>query len=253
MNIEAAKRRKLAGRLAKKMQDMVTGVLLAGSVAFAPEAVTTDSDIDLIAVTPFGRTNFKGLYDALGHPYEPKLAEYARDELFGNFTLDWDVEEITVQLHVWSLDAFADAVNLEAYQRRFARRQYHAQLNCARPQEVLRNLKGEEVIIERTPIANLNEDKIIPLYVCYEDRSGIYLGVPATNLLLEPMVLCQKGDYVSSGISYFKAGLAKKIRKKHCDKPNTVSLFNALTERIQAKIRPDLRSRLDNLLRNPNT
>ncbi len=255
MNPEAEKRRKLAGRLTKQIKDAVTiGVILVGSTAYATNAVTRESDLDLIAVTEFKRTNFEDLYKAIGHPYEPELAEYARQESFDNFTIVWDEGQIEVQLHVWGIESFVGAVNLETYQRRFARNQYHKQLNSARPHEVIFNLRGEKKTLERTPIAELSGGKIIPLYICYEDKSGIYLGVPATNLLLEPKVLSQDQDYLSGGLRYFRAVLAKKIAAQLRKNPkNKISLFNALPAKIKNKTGPDLKKKLEDFLKNPNT
>ena len=249
MNPEAKKRRKIARQIRDQIKDTITsGLIMVGSTAYAPDAVTEHSDLDLVAVTQFRRTPFEQLYDAVRHPFEPELVQYAQQEMFDNFSLVFEREGIKVGLHIWDNEALISAINLERNQKRFVRPTYHSKLTSSAPQETLRNLEGIEKTLERTPLANFPGGKIQPLFICYENLTGMYLGIPATNLLLEPKVLCDTTEYVSDGIAHFRRILRRKVDRCYDTLSEKSSVYNSLPERIQKKISPKLRKKLILLL-----
>ncbi|OGZ07645.1 MAG: hypothetical protein A2942_00640 [Candidatus Lloydbacteria bacterium RIFCSPLOWO2_01_FULL_50_20] len=57
MNNKYTKRRLIAEDIAEKLAPMGVDIVIVGSVAYGPDSVTTESDVDLVGICSFPSTN----------------------------------------------------------------------------------------------------------------------------------------------------------------------------------------------------
>ena len=246
-NIEYKIRKSKALEINDNIQSLAKGLMIVGSVAYMPDAIRKNSDLDLVGVFDFSSLNFKKLYGQLGQKYEPPVADYASKQKFNVFSIVWN-DKFEIQLHLWDKSAFENAANLK-YSFNFARDSWinnkERVFITSLTSETIYNLRGEEKTFER-PFKKVKGGKIIEFYPYRENKSDFYLGIQAANLISDPVILSQNGGYIAKGIDKFKRNLKTKLVDIYGkDHDNSISLYNSLMPKAKERISEDLKRRLD--------
>lgn len=244
MTTEYKTRRAKAEEVNGKISDLVVGILIVGSVAYNQEAVTSESDLDLVGILDFSKVDFHELYRRLGQDYEPLLVKHAKAGKINNVSIVWDTPEYEVGLHLWDKSAFEKVVNLQGYNFIFRRTNFGRNFKSTADVEVLKNLRGEEKKIFKEP-EEVDGGHVLRFYSFFEEDSNIYPGIQMFNLLLDPIVMIEQGDYISQGIERFQENLRKRLKSCYGKSSFEVNLYNALHPKLQGKITTELRDRLE--------
>jgi len=236
MSLDFATRFLCAQKLMGPLSQFFEGLLVVGSVAYNPQAVTAASDLDLIGIVDFSQLNFPELYDQLGLAYEPNIEQYAKSGRINTFSLVWD-ESFEIGLHIWDVNAFQNVVELSWPNKVFRREVGHRNFVSTANVETLKNLLGHTKEIKKHQEL-VEGGAILDLYPCFEDETGFYLGIQCSNLALSPMVLSDQGT-IRAGLDRFYINLEAKKREYPSG-----SVYNALAEKVQQKLPDDLRELL---------
>ncbi|PIU76252.1 hypothetical protein COS75_00065 [Candidatus Pacearchaeota archaeon CG06_land_8_20_14_3_00_35_12] len=243
MNQEAEKRKKTALEINKRIKDLSLGVILVGSVAHSPQSVTKESDLDIVNVIDFANTDFKKYYRRINQQYEPLVAEYANDCKFNTFSIAWN-ENFEIGIHLWDRSAFENIVNITGYNKIFARENWKKDWKSTAESKTEFSMAGEERTIKK-PAENVKGGKILEFYPYYYDSSGLVMGVQTANMIVDPVILSQKDNYISEGIERliknFKAELIHVYGANHSE---NISLLNAFCQRVKSKFSEELKERL---------
>ena len=237
-------RRAKAEEINEKIGDLAVGLLIVGSVAYNQEAVTSESDLDLVGILDFSKVDFHELYRRLGQDYEPLLVKHAQTGKINNVSIVWDTPEYEVGLHLWDKSAFERVVDLQGYNFIFRRTNFGRDFKSTADKEVLKNLRGEEKEIFKEP-EEVEGGHVLRFYSFFEEGSNIYPGIQMFNLLLDPIVMSEQGDYVSQGIERFQENLRKRLKSCYGESSSEVNLYNALHPKLQRKVTAELRNRLE--------
>jgi predicted nucleotidyltransferase len=245
VNKEYVARKKKSEEVAGKIRDLVEGVLIVGSVAYNPDAVTADSDLDLVVVLDFSSVDFKELYKRLGQKFEPLLVKYASEGVINNVSIVWD-EEFEIGLHLWDKGAFDNVINLRSYNLIFRRENFGRNFKSTSDRETLVNLKGEKKEVFKDP-RKVEGGSILKFFVYWKDDSGFYPGIQINNLLMDPKILYEKDGLITRGLRNFNINLQEKLREVY-GVDEQADLCNALGVVLRNKITRELRERLRNFL-----
>ena len=238
-------RREKAEEINAKISDLATAVLLVGSTAYNPNAVTAESDLDLVGILDFPTVDFEELYSRLGQQYEPLVAQYASEAAINTFSITWDETDFEVGLHLWDTVAFNNVVELQWHNKIFARTNSIRYFKSTSTDEIFRNLRGGEKVLNKPP-EKVSGGTILPFYPYIEDKSDFYIGIQVNNLLMDPIILSEKGTPISDGLIAFEENLRAKLDKKYgAAHDGNINLYNSLPERLQSKVSTDLRKRLE--------
>lgn len=232
-----------AKEINEKISDLAVGLLIVGSVAYNPEAVTSKSDLDLVGIFDFSKVDFHELYHRLGQDYEPLLVKHAKVGKINNVSIVWNTPEYEVGLHLWDKSAFERVVDLQGYNFIFRRINFGRNFKSTADVEVLKNLIGEEKEIFKQP-EEIEGGYVLRFYSFFEDGSNVYPGIQMFNLLLDPIVMSEKDKYVSQDIERFKENLRRKLKDCYGKSSSEANLYNALPQKLQGKVTVDLRRRL---------
>lgn len=206
--------------------------------------MTAESDLDLVGVLDFSSVDFKELYSKLGQKFEPLLVKYASEGKINNVSIVWD-EEFEIGLHLWDKGAFEKVVNLGEYNLIFRRKDFNRNFKSTSNKEVLIDLKGEKHEMFKDP-KEVEGGSILKFFVYWENESDFYLGIQVSNLLLDPLILCEKGGEISEGLKRFEVNLKDRLRKIYGSSSDEVNLYNAIGVRLQSKISDGLKKKLKN-------
>lgn len=235
-------RKKKAEEINKKIGDLAKGILIVGSVAYNPKAVTPKSDLDMVGILDFSSVDFKELYRRLGQKYEPLLVKYASQGKINNVSIVWD-EEFEIGLHLWDQNAFKRVINLRDANLIFRRENFSRNFKSTADLETLKNLEGKKKKIYKKP-KKIKGGTILKFFIFWEDSSGFYPGIQVCNLLLSPIVLSEQGKKISMGLEKFKKNLRKKLKKSYGSSNNKKNLYNAIASKLQKKVSLDLKNKL---------
>ena len=236
MNVAYTGRRKVAQTVNDRIADLASGLLIVGSVAYNPEAVTLKSDLDLVGILDFPRVDFKELYRRLSLDYDPVPAKYASTERANNFSIRWNTSNFEVGLHLWDKKAFEDIVELKGKHVMFRGKTPSAS-------EYLISLDGQ--LKRVSEIEEVEDGRLTAFFPYHESDGMVYVGTQIWNLLLDPVILSQTEIDVEDKIKIFNRNLRRKLIQNFGDNPEGISLFNALPEKVKQKISLDLKQRLD--------
>ncbi len=243
MTDEYTIRMKKADEINEKISDLALGILIVGSVAYNSNAVTKESDLDIVAVLDFSQADFKELYRRIDQEYESLLAEHAKVGRINNVSIVWNTPKYEVGLHLWDKTAFDRVIGLKGYNFIFRRTNFGRNFKSTADVEILRNLRGEERKVYKEP-REVEGGHVLKFYIFFEDEQGFYPGIQVYNLLLDPVILSEKGNIISDGIESFKENLREKLRKICNASSEKDNLHNALHPKLKEKVTPDLRQRL---------
>ncbi|MDD3175297.1 MAG: hypothetical protein PHU51_02370 [Candidatus Nanoarchaeia archaeon] len=237
-------RKTKAEEINEKISDLTIGLLLVGSVAYNSEAVTSESDLDLVGILDFSKVDFQELYGRLDQNYEPLLVKHAKEGKINCVSVVWDMSEYEIGLHLWDKNAFERIVDLKGYNFIFRRFNFGRNFQSTADVEILKNLKGEGKEVFKHP-AEIEGGHVLRFYSFFEDASHIYSGIQMNNLLLDPIIMSEQGKYVSEGMDRFKDNLRRKLKTCYNTSSSEVNLYNSLLPKLQGKITKDLRRKLE--------
>lgn len=243
MNQEAQKRKDFAEEINEKIRDMTKAVIIVGSVAFSPDKVSPESDLDMVCILDFKKIDFKEFYSRLNQEFEPLITKHAAEGKFNNFSIVWEVPGFEVGLHLWDITAFENVINLKNPNIIFKRKNWKKEFKSTALAETLYNLKGEKKTFEK-PYEEVEGGQLIQFPAYFEDESGFYPGIQLCNLILNPVILSEEDKYASDGIKSFK----ENLKKKFADAEN-ISFYNALDPKLKEKLPVDLKEKLESFLR----
>jgi hypothetical protein len=240
MNQEAQRRLEVAEDISEKLRPYAMGTVLIGSVAYAPEAVTPQSDIDMVSVMEFSRINFKDVYKALRLPFDERTAGYANQGRANSLDLHHH-REFDVSLFLWDVSAMNTVANASGYVRMF-----RPPRETPFTSEALISLRGKILEGRRSPNnrESVEGGLILKLHPVYVGDSDVYTSVMA-NVWMRPRILIDSKNYMSRQIETFKRNLRQKLRDVYGKGPRRgVSLINTLPEKVQKKLSPDFEEEL---------
>ena len=117
--IDYAARDEKAQEIRKQIDHLADAVLIVGSVAYNPNAVTDDSDLDLVARVEFSKENLAEIYFQIGlkSEYDEQVGELAKDKVFNTMSINFKgivhMQSFDIGLHLWSPEAWDNVVNLK--------------------------------------------------------------------------------------------------------------------------------------------
>lgn len=249
MTTKYENRRAKAEEINEKISDLAVGLLIVGSVAYNQEAVTSESDLDLVGILNFSQVDFHELYRRLDQDYEPLLVKHAQARKINTVSIVWDTPKYEVGLHLWDKSAFERLVDLQGHNFIFRRNNLARNSKSTADVEVLKNLRGEEKEIFKEP-EEIKGGHVLRFYSFFEDDSNIYPGIQMFNLLLDPIVMSEQSSYVSQGIERFKENIKKRLKSCYGNSSSEVNLYKALPPKLQGKITVELRDRLEDFFYN---
>jgi hypothetical protein len=242
MNKEYEIRREKAEEIKNLIGDLTEGLIIVGSVAYNPEAVTASSDLDLVAILDFSNINFKEFYSRINQAYEPKLVEYASKGKIDIVSIVWDTRGFEVGLHLWDKNAFDTIINLGDYNLIFKRKDFDRDFLSTAEVANLRNLKGEEKTVYKDP-KEVDGGTILKLFIHVKDNSDFYPSIQIFNLLLDPKPL-NENLKLSNKIEQFEKNLRNILIKIYNSSSKSINLYNALSDKLKGKLTKDLENRL---------
>ena len=223
---ETEKRMDLAGQEADKFKDVALGILLAGSVAYAPDVgVTEDSDVDILVVVP----EIKQVVDrAISDPAECAALQ---NRFFEGYCVRHVVEGVPVSTHVLSADAFdiiskCFVANIRVYRRGPKTGSY-----------LLNNFEGRgyNYTIKNIDLADLPGVRtIVPISFINDDR--YFIGLHRDKLLSNPLVLHEREGYAGEHLDKLwrvvVANLHDESMRLHGElRLDSMNILNALARR----------------------
>lgn len=244
MNREYEMRKEKAKEITKTIGDLAEGLLIVGSVAYNPKAVTKKSDLDLVGVLDFSSVNFKELYSRLGQKYEPLLVKYASSGQIQIVSIVWNTPTFEVGLHLWDKKAFQRVVNLKEYNLIFRRKSFTRNFKSTADVETLKSLRGTEKQVQKEP-KKVKGGTILKFFTSAKDKSDLYPGIQICNLLLDPVVLKEKRKVISKGLEKFRTNLRKELIRIYGSSSRSVNLYNALSDKLKGKLSGNLKRRLN--------
>lgn len=189
---ETTKRQKILEKLIPKLEEYTKGIILTGSLAYAPGVhVKKSSDIDLILITDDLKKSGANFIDNLDH----KLALDKR--FFDGYCLKKTIENIPISYHILSIDAF-DIIS----------KCFIADIRVFRqkPKEgnyTLRNFNGTEYSYEiknrKLPEFNGEGFRTI-VTVSFTKRDCYYNGIYRDKLLCNPVILFDPNKILEKGL-----------------------------------------------------
>jgi len=188
---ETEKRIELANRLVTENKHLSVGIVLAGSVAYAPHhMVTKKSDLDLIIVA----NNLKDFIEPFVADKKDRKNLYNR--FFDGYCFKKIIDDIPVSFHILSPDAF------EIITKSFV-----ADIRVFRAQSkdedyILYGFERNEYkyVIKYNPLEEFETGvrTIVPVGFINKDR--YYLGIHRDKLLCNPLILHDTAGTISNGI-----------------------------------------------------
>lgn len=235
-------RRHEAERIAGALEGQTYGVMVVGSVAYNPGAVTPESDLDMVIVMDFRTADWEEIHRQIGVEPNPDLVEHARNGRINNASIIYDTK-FEVGLHCWDGSAFGVVTKLDGHNKVFRPDSHDRDFVSLAPTDILRNPKGEETKIEKQPI-EVTGGQIMNIFPYYETPEEIYFGIQAINLLLNPDILSNREAYLADGLAEFERVLKTKLGERY----ERVDLTEALPEKIIPKLSEELEERLRNYI-----
>jgi len=245
MNKEYEIRRQKAEEISKTIGDLAEGILIVGSVAYNPQAVTEKSDLDMVIVIDFSSIDFKEWYSRLGQKYEPLIVKYASEDKIHNVSIVWDTPNFEIGLHFWDKKAFQRVVNLEEYNLIFRRKDFSRNFKSTADIETLKNLRGIEKQFFKEP-QDVEDGTILKFFIYNKDNLDFYPGIQICNLLLDPVILKEKNRIISKGLGKFIANLKKELKIVYKNSSESINLYNSLSDKLKEKIPSSLKIKLKN-------
>ncbi len=223
----------------------VKSLVVVGSVgcgAMYPEAVTDQSDLNLLAVCDFGRSDLRELFDYFGQEDVHRISNLARAREVDCFSIRIaKKKKIPTTFYIWDKSALlnvTDAPTLDAEQRKpnrqFMAAEYSAMFAGG---ELISPTGMKKWFYDERAFPGATRDRIYGVYSLLETRDEIYLGRQATMFCLLPQVIFDTTSYVKDHIASFRSDLLEILKRKYGSEwGNTASLWHTLPQWLQNKL-----------------
>ena len=231
-----------AGTISTRIREDVGTVMIVGSVAYNPQAVTPASDLDEVAIADFTQVDWQEFERNLGQPINPTCVKYARSGAINSFSVVWDTEHFEVGLHMWDLSAIRNVVNPKVHNHVFRPDNFDRGFSSTADEETLFNLRGEKRSFYKNP-QQVEGGTILDFYPLVEADGDIYVGIQLNNLLLDPCFLFYHGE-AESLLNSWSVSLRTRLIATYGTSSEEVNLVNSLDPRLRAKLGPELERRL---------
>jgi hypothetical protein len=248
VNTQYVKRKEVALAIDKKIAALAVDTIIVGSVAYGPESVTSESDLDLLGICKFSSIDFEELYAQLGGTLDANAIQLARSGTINNLSIIVTIREIEVGLHLWDISAFNSVTHFVGNVFTFRSDQQDAAktvLQARADIQVFKSLSGAEKIVNKLP-RKVPGGTVLHFYPFIEDEGECYPNIQIYNLLLDPVILAEHKSYIETGIEEMKLMLKDKLLriygKTHSPQ---ICLYVPLPEKIKKKIPADLKRRLE--------
>ena len=223
---ETEKRLHLAQEELKKLQPFSKGIILCGSLAYAPNLnVTHKSDIDLIAIVENLKSTINTTID------NKNEAMALRNRFFEGYCIKKQKNGIPISLHVLSKDCFdiickCFVADIRVYRNQAKGGSY-----------ALHGFEGDEYNywVKNIKLPDLHGVRtIVPVSFIHNDR--YHLGIHRDKLLSHPRILYEEENFISRGLDKLwnivtenMTDEAKRLYEKH--NPARLSVLNALAKK----------------------
>jgi len=214
------------------------GNFVVGSVAYNPLAVSADSDLDIVAViADFGKAKFDEIGRKLGVELNKDATYWAFMGEVGVFDARVDSGKgFETGVYFRSLKTHLDICDFRSIRRFAAREGIPKSCNYM-------DLKGRKKLIDTHE--DIPGGRIYTHWSVKEDEDGIWLSVPATNLLMSPLAL-HGSDFLVRSFRLFREGLRNKLIRryglKHSDE---INLINSFPEALRERMTPEMKKQLE--------
>ena len=248
MNNEYAKRNLRAQEINDKVSPLGLDLLIIGSVAYNPEAVTKESDLDLLGICDFSKIDFAKLYEILGVEYDKDVAHNAKNGLINNLSIVWMADGFETGLHLWDISAFNNVVNLAGPNTTFRSEKPDGavkQLQARADKQIFRSLSGHEKEVDKEP-KKIPGGVALKFFPYLKDGSEFYPNIQIYNLLLDPVIMAKNKTYIETGLQHMKGMLKNKLQRIcGTNHRKEINLLTPLPEKIKEKIPQELKIKLE--------
>ncbi len=239
-NIEYERRLEEAKRIADFFKGRSHGVLLTGSVAYASDYVTENSDLDLTVVLDLKDFNYRDFSRATRAPHEEIAADIISQGKVQAAIIRWE-RGFKVGLNLWDKISFEHLANMHHGIVRILR---EAEFSGNSKSERLFNLRGAELsseipdyLDEKRTREFIQGRAVQKLHPIFETHSDVYLSAVPNNFILDPHILSEREDYIGRQIRHFLRVLRSKLAEKYgLHHDSSVSLLNVIPEEFRNKI-----------------
>ena len=173
---ETRKRISLAERVTNQFKDISSGIILTGSVAYAPNFNVTDkSDLDMLVIVEKLKESVPNLF------ISEEDTEKLKNRFFDGYCFKKDIEKVPVSIHLLSSDAFDIICKCFVADIRVFRSNKKSGLYMLRGFDgreypyTIKNIPLEQGVRTIVPISFINKDKY-------------FIGVHRDKLLSNPKV-----------------------------------------------------------------
>ena len=239
MSIEYEKRKSLAEEINKELGHLGVNLVIIGSVAYNPEAVTTESDLDLLGLCDFTKIDFMCLYQILNIPSDPNVINNAQKRIMNNVSLVWNNGNFEIGLHLWDFSAFENVVNLTSYNTTFRSNTPDGvvtQLQARTDSQIFTNLSGHQKEVNKEP-KEAPGGTVLKFFPYIEADGEFYPNIQIYNLLLSPVILStDQREYIEHGIQKMRSNLREKLISIYGGFDESRNLLIPLPNKIQNKL-----------------
>lgn len=223
---ETQKRLDLAKQQAAAVSDIAIGIVVAGSVAYAPNLnVTEKSDLDLLVIAE----DLKRAIPYISNDDKERTA--LANRFFEGYCVKRDVDGVPISLHFLSKDAFDIICKCFVADIRVYRE------NAKRGSYVLHGFDGQpyEYWINNIHLPDLAGVRtIVPVSFIGQDR--YFVGIHRDKLLSNPVILHENEGFVTRGVDKLWSVVVENLRDESMRLYGAVdlakmSVVNALAKR----------------------
>jgi hypothetical protein len=220
--------------IARKLAPFSQGVFVVGSVAYDPLAVQDKLELEVIVVIDdFRKTDFEEIGVALGRELNPHSVKCASQGKIGVFDIHY-TNDFATGIYFRSSEAHRAVCNLGSYGR-------FTNSNSTPRSCALRSLDGDNKLCDNFSL--VEGGRIYTHYSVLEQEGKLWLGFPATNLLMDPMILTGR-NFLQTSFDEFYNNLKRKILERYGD-GKRISLINSVPEHLVGGVPDMLRTKLD--------
>jgi hypothetical protein len=228
-----------AEEIAFDLEDLME-VVIVGSVAYNPDAVTHTSDLDLVGVLDMQRTNFEELYEELGLDLEPDKVNHALSGGINSVSIVWK-DPFEIGLHLWDYSAFDNVLNLRGPNYVFKPTGFDKFKSTAEVESMYDLFGNKFQVIKQS--REVEGGKILEFFPLKTTERDFYSGIQLNNLLLNPKVLTSSKVVIQERINGCKVKLRELLTKLYVSS-SECNLYNALPPKIKDKINDELKEEL---------
>lgn len=225
-------------KVSRALAPYSVGNFVVGSVAYNPDSVSDESDLDIVAVlASFEKAKFDEIGKRLGVELNPDATYWAFMGDVGVFDARMDSGKgFQTGVYFRSLKAHLDICDFRSV-RRFAARGGIPK-SCS-----YMDLMGRSKLIDTHE--DIPGGRIYTHWSVKEDEDGIWLSVPATNLLMSPLAL-HGSEFLARSFKLFRDGLRRKLLRRYGSKHSEdINLINTFPEPLRERMTPEMRRQLE--------